>query len=306
MKWNFRHQLALFGPPSPWVLSRPQAARYCRWVTLTHYENFRVASCLLPRRLVPHFHGIYAYCRWSDDLGDETGSDASRLLAWWRGQLEACFRGQASHPVFVALQPTIERFGLPLEPFADLLSAFEQDQVVRRYENYDQLRDYCRRSANPVGRLVLYLFEQHDERRGVLSDHICTALQEANFWQDVARDYMIGRIYIPREECRRFGVTEAMIAKRDVTPEFRNLMRFLVNRTRATFAAGEPLVKQLSEEFRPDLELFLAGGRAILDAIETADFDVLTNRPTLSKWDQTKLLLGAVGRKMARWVGLTA
>jgi squalene synthase HpnC len=306
MTWDFRQQLAVFGPPTPTVLSRAQAARYCRWVTHTHYENFSVASWLLPRRLVPHFHAVYAYCRWSDDLGDETGTDAPRLLAWWRGELEACFAGRATHPVFVALQPTLQRFGIPLGPFADLLSAFEQDQTVKRYADHAQLSDYCRRSANPVGRLVLYLFEEHDEARAALSDRICTGLQEANFWQDVARDYAIGRIYLPADERARFGVSEAMIAARQATPEFRALLRFVVERTRATFAAGEPLLAQVSEEFRPDLELFLAGGRALLDAIETAEYDVLTARPTLSKWDKGKLLLAALSRKAVRWMGLSA
>jgi squalene synthase HpnC len=306
MTWDFQYQLALFGPNSQRRLSPAQAARYCRWVTHTHYENFSVASWLLPRRLVRHFHAIYAYCRWSDDLSDETGPDASRLLAWWRSELHACFTGQVRHPVFVALLPTIQRFGLPLQPFADLLSAFEQDQIVRRYDHHAQLREYCRRSANPVGRLVLHLFEQHDEERGILSDHICTALQEANFWQDVARDYALGRIYLPRDEREQFGVSEATIARSEATPAFRALMRFVVQRTRATFATGAPLVQLVREEFRPDLELFLAGGLAILDAIEAADFDVLTHRPTLSAWHKGRLLLAALGRKAGRWMGLTA
>jgi squalene synthase HpnC len=306
MTWDFRQQLAQFGPEWRGKVSRAQAARYCRWVTHTHYENFSVATWLLPRHLIPHFHSVYAYCRWADDLGDETGPDAPRLLAWWRDQLQACYDGQCTHPVFIALRDTIGRFGIPQTPFADLLSAFEQDQRVHRYETHAQLRDYCARSANPVGRLVLYLFEQHDPTRVAYSDAICTGLQEANFWQDISRDYEIGRIYLPREDRDRFGVTENLIAQRQATPAFRELMRFVVQRTRATLDRGAPLIAQVREAFRPELELFLAGGRAILDEIEAAHFDVLSARPTLSKWVKGRLLLAALGRKAVRWVGWSA
>ncbi|MGL4554731.1 MAG: squalene synthase HpnC [Gemmataceae bacterium] len=303
MTWDFRRQLAALGPGSRPAATLPAARRYCRWAAHAHYENFSVASLLLPRRLLPHFHAVYAYCRWADDLGDETGDRAPELLAWWRGELLACYAGEATHPVFVALRETVRHFGIPPTPFLDLLSAFEQDQHVKRYDTYEQLRDYCRRSADPVGRLVLYLFGHHDEMRGALSDAICTALQEANFWQDVARDLAIGRVYLPTQERARFGVTEDDLAAGRATPAFRELLRFEVERTRAGFRAGEPLVGLVPDEFRPDLELFVAGGRATLDRIEAAGYDVLTARPALSKWDKGKLVLAALGRKAVRLVG---
>ena len=172
-------------PPTP-----AEAAAYCRRLATTHYENFPVVSWLLPRRMHQHFYNIYAYCRWADDLGDEVGDVAQslELLGWWREELTSCFEDRPRHPVFVALGPTIHEFGIPVEPFGDLISAFEQDQSVHEYETFEQLTDYCRRSANPVGRLVLYLCRQATSENFVWSDSICTGLQLANFWQDVARE----------------------------------------------------------------------------------------------------------------------
>src|SRR5690242_543979 len=219
MATTFATDLARFGPdrsyrPPP----RAQARLYCERLARSHYENFSVASTLLPRHLIRHFHAIYAYCRWADDLADEAGGGAHALslLRWWRDELLNCYDGWPHHPVFVALQDTICRFGIPPQPFLDLLSAFEQDQVVKRYDTFEQLLDYCRCSANPVGRLVLYLCEAFDDGRAALSDHICTALQLANFWQDVARDFAIGRVYLPGEDCKRFGYSENdLAAQRD-------------------------------------------------------------------------------------------
>ena len=225
-------------PHAPFDLARARA--YCRRLTLGHYENFAVASLLLPRRLIRHFHAVYAYCRWADDLADEAGGgdQALDLLRWWRDQLLACYGGRPSHPVFVALQPTIERFRIPPRPFLDLLAAFEQDQVVKRYRTFDQLLDYCRCSANPVGRLVLYLGGAFDETRAALSDHVCTALQLANFWQDVSRDFDIGRVYLPEEDRRRFGYGDDDLEGRRFTPAFAQLMRFEIGRTRELFGAA--------------------------------------------------------------------
>ena len=342
MTWDIRQQLDAFSrSPGQWSLGA--ARRYCRWVANTHYENFSVASLFLPRRLLPHFHAVYAYCRWADDLADETGPDAPRLLGWWRESLLACYavetlasgaserpggplesttgaftrparpqtgaafgpaRLPPSHPVFVALRPTIQRFSIPSQPFLDLLSAFEQDQYVKEYDNYTQLRDYCRRSADPVGRLVLYLFECHDSQNATRSDSICTALQEANFWQDVARDRAVGRVYLPREDRERFGVSDDNLTSGQVTPAFRELLRFEVARTRLGFDAGEPLVSRVPDEFRPELELFIAGGRAILDRIASCSYDVLTARPALSKVEKAKLVLAAPGCKAARMMGI--
>ncbi|HVS34420.1 MAG TPA: squalene synthase HpnC, partial [Gemmataceae bacterium] len=300
MNAAFAVELDHFGPGrshAPFDL--PRARAYCRRLTLSHYENFTVASLLLPRRLLRHFHAVYAYCRWADDLADEAGGGqrALDLLAWWRDQLLACYGGQPTHPVFVALQPTIERFHIPPQPFLDLLSAFEQDQRVKRYATYEQLLDYCRRSADPVGRLVLFLGEAFDETRAVLSDCVCTALQLANFWQDVSRDHAIGRVYLPEEDRRRFGYDDEDLAARRYTPAFAKLMRCEVERTRELFARGRPLIPLLPTDLRVDVELFLRGGLAVLDRIERAGYDVWARRPVVSKWDKFSLLALSVVRR---------
>ncbi len=291
-------------PHAPFDLARARA--YCRRLTLGHYENFAVASLLLPRRLIRHFHAVYAYCRWADDLADEAGGgdQALDLLRWWRDQLLACYGGRPSHPVFVALQPTIERFRIPPRPFLDLLAAFEQDQVVKRYRTFDQLLDYCRCSANPVGRLVLYLGGAFDETRAALSDHVCTALQLANFWQDVSRDFDIGRVYLPEEDRRRFGYGDDDLEGRRFTPAFAQLMRFEIGRTRELFGRGRPLLEMVPAELRIDVELFLRGGLAVLDKIERGGYDVWARRPVVSKWDQVTLLAGAVGKRLGAAAGL--
>jgi squalene synthase HpnC len=261
---------------------------------------------LVPRPLLRHFYHVYAYCRWADDLADETagGEQALELLAWWRSELLACYGGTPTHPVLVALQETIERFDIPPEPFLDLLTAFEQDQRVKSYDTFEQLLGYCRNSANPVGRLVLYLGRCQDVSRGELSDAICTGLQLANFWQDVARDFAIGRIYLPREDRERFGVSLDDIRDARCTPAFRNLMRFEVERTRGLFRRGTPLADLMPRGLRTQIELFARGGLAILDKIEQQGYDVLTRRPKLSKWDKALLMARAVGR---RWgVGAVA
>src|SRR6185312_5551442 len=206
-------------------------------------------SVLLPRHLIRHFHTIYAYCRWADDLADEAGGGphALSLLRWWREELLSCYEGRPHHPVFVALQDTIRRFRIPPEPFLDLLFAFEQDQLVKRYRTFEQLSGYCRCSANPVGRLVLYLCGAFDAERAALSDRICTALQLANFWQDVARDFAIGRVYLPGDD---------LVARR-FTPSFGALLRFEVDRTRDLFYRGMPLVERMPETMQADIELFI-------------------------------------------------
>jgi len=303
MHESFITELSRLGPGCDYLPFTLAGARaYCGRLARTHYENFSVASLLLPRKLLPHFHAIYAYCRWADDLGDETGGGqrALDLLAWWRGELLACFDGQARHPVMVALVPTVRRFGIPPAPFLDLLTAFEQDQRVKRYENYAQLLGYCRNSANPVGRLVLYLCECHDEERGELSDHICTALQLANFWQDVARDFAIGRVYLPVEDRRRFGYSDEDLEAQRFTPAFADLMRFEVDRTRDLFARGRPLVEKMRAAYRSDVELFVAGGLAILKKIEQAGYNVWAGRPALAKWDKAALMGGALWRRVRR------
>jgi squalene synthase HpnC len=300
--WDFAVELARYGPASPGTEMPGLAASraYCARVARSHYENFVVASVLLPRKLVPHFHAVYAYCRWADDLADETaGGQASLdLLAWWRGELQRCYAGTPRHPVMVALRETIRRFDIPARPFLDLLTAFEQDQRVKRYATFDQLLGYCRNSANPVGRLVLHLFECHDDERGRLADDVCTGLQLANFWQDVARDFDESRIYLPLDDLARFGVSEDDLAAKRFTPAFAELLRFQVERTRTFLSRGRELLPRLPGRVRTDVALFAAGGHAILDAIERQRYDVLSRRPTVGKLRQVWLLAKAAGANL--------
>ncbi len=214
--------------------SLSEANAYCECLAKSHYENFSVATWFLPERLKPHFYSVYAYCRISDDLGDEVGDPQKslKLLDEWEAELNECYDGQPRHPVFIALRETVKTCDIPKQPFVDLLTAFRQDQRVTRYETFDDLLGYCRYSADPVGRLVLYLCGYRDSERQALSDYTCTALQLANFWQDVVTDYGKGRIYLPLESLRRSGVTEEDIAERNFTPAFRELMRFEVARAR--------------------------------------------------------------------------
>jgi squalene synthase HpnC len=298
----------------------PEANAYCERLARSHYENFSVATWFLPPRLRPHFHAVYAYCRISDDLGDEVGNpqESLRLLDEWEGQLNAtseCIRKGATsvapngnresapegigprHPVFVALQETIRACNIPREPFADLLQAFRQDQTVGRYPTFDDVLAYCRYSANPVGRLVLYVCGYRDDERQQLSDYTCTALQLANFWQDVWPDYGKGRIYIPLEDLHRYGVSEKDIAERRPTREFRELMKFEVQRAREWFDRGLPLASKLDRDLAIDIELFTRGGQEILNAIERQGFDVLTRRPAVSKARKLMLLARAAAHK---------
>ncbi len=302
---GFLAELSRLGPDAPPRRFSLAAARgYCARLTHSHYENFSVASLLLPRRLLPHFHAVYAYCRWADDLADEAGGGerALALLGWWREELLRCYDGEPRHPVMLALRPTIRRFTIPPRPFLDLLIAFEQDQVVKQYQTYEQLLGYCRNSANPVGRLVLYLCESYDHECAALSDHICTGLQLANFWQDVARDLDIGRIYLPAADREQFGVSEADLLARRTTPGFVELMRFEVARARELFHRGTPLMARLPADVRPDVELFQRGGLAILSKIEADDYNVLARRPALAKWEKAALLGGALWRRVRAFV----
>ncbi len=276
-----------------------EAQAWCRRLTESHYENFHVAGWFLPARLRPHFHAVYAYCRVSDDLGDETG-DAGQSLAlldWWGEQLRLCYRGTATHPVFVALAHTIRACDIPIDPFADLLIAFRQDQTVARYSSIEDLLDYCRYSANPVGRLVLYMAGYRDDERFRLSDQTCTALQLANFWQDVRVDLAKGRVYLPGADMARFKVTEAMLHEPLASLQVRDLLRYEVGYTRVMFKSGLPLIGMVDRELAVTLDLFSRGGLAILRAIEKQDHDVLRARPSLSKGRKTGLLLRALAAK---------
>ncbi len=276
-----------------------EARRWCQRLCETHYENFHVASRFLPERLRPHFHAIYAYCRVADDLGDEVGDPAQSLalLDWWGHQLALCYRGQATHPVFVALAPTIRDCSIPIEPFDDLLTAFRRDQTVTRFATIEDLLAYCRHSANPVGRLVLYVAGYSDEERFRLSDQTCTALQLANFWQDVRVDHAKGRVYLPQADMARFKVTEAMLAEERANSAVRELVRYEVGYARVLFRSGLPLIGMVDRELAVDLDLFSRGGLEILRAIEAQDCDVLRARPSISKPRKAALLLRALAGK---------
>jgi len=280
--------------------SLEEARAYCERLAKSHYENFSVATWFLPKRLRQHFYNVYAYCRISDDLGDEVGNpqQSLELLDQWEGQLNSCYAGSPRHPVFVALKETVEQFGVPKYEFSDLLIAFRQDQTVSRFETFDDVLGYCRYSANPVGHLVLYLCGYSDAGRQQLSDYTCTALQLANFWQDVFVDYGKGRIYLPLEDLRRFGVTGDDIAQRRATPQFVAMMKFEVERAREWFERGLPLVKMVNRELAIDLELFSRGGQEILNAIERQGFDVLSSRPVISKHRKLMLVLRAAMSKI--------
>ena len=299
----------------PGVYTRESAYRYCERLARTHYENFTVGSLAIPKQKRPHVYAVYGYCRWVDDLGDEAsealssafsdvgwpqrGSEDSwsgtqgklDLLDLWQEELELCYTGTPSHPVMVALQETINTFGIPREPFLKLIEANRMEQGSNRYPTYDDLLFYCDHSANPVGRLFLYLFGYRDEERQRLSDFTCTALQLANFWQDVARDYGIGRIHLPLADMERFGYSEDELANGAFNENFRRLMEFEVGRARELFASGSPLVDALDGRLRTDVALFTRGGMAVLEAIESQGYDVLSRRPSLSRAKKAGLFL---------------
>jgi squalene synthase HpnC len=291
--------------------SLAEARAWCKQLAESHYENFHVASWFLPEALRPHFHAIYAYCRVSDDLGDEVGDreQSLALLDFWGRELDACYEGKAHHPVYVALAETIRACGIPKEPFADLLVAFRQDQKKTRFESMEEVLEYCRFSANPVGRLVLYAAGEAAEgreqaERFALSDATCSALQLANFWQDVRVDWTKDRVYIPQEDMSRFGVSDDTIAAGIATPEFRALMQFEVDYARSLFEEGLSLIGKVHRELALDLDLFSRGGLAILDAIERQEFDVLKARPSISKGVKLGLAFRAVAGKLLPFLSL--
>ncbi len=289
----FETALAAFGPdaadgPPP---SARASRRYCRRLARGHYENFTVVSRIFPGHLRQHLCNIYAYCRWADDLADCSGDPGRslELLDWWEGQLRECCEGESRHPVFVALAETIRRFEIPADPLLDLLVAFRQDQQKVRYETFDELTAYCRYSANPVGRLVLYLGRCHTPQRVRLSDSICTGLQLANFWQDVAEDWDRGRIYLPLTVRRRFGYDEPMFAAREANDVFRRMLSAEVDRAETWLREGLPLIDTVSADLRLPVALFVHGGLAVLEAIRRQDFDVWSRRPVVSRWEKLRL-----------------
>jgi squalene synthase HpnC len=282
------------------VPSLEEAQAYCRRLATSHYENFSVATWFLPKRLRQHFCNVYAYCRISDDLGDEVGdADTSlRLLDEWESELDACYAGSPRHPVFVALAETVRLFDIPKKPFADLLTAFRQDQTVNRFPTFDDVVAYCQNSANPVGRLVLYMCGYRDAERQALSDFTCTALQLANFWQDVTVDYAKGRVYLPLADLQGYGVSEDDIARSQNTDAFCRLMKFEVERAGEWFERGLPLIAKVDRELAVDLELFSRGGQEILNAIERQGFAVLGKRPSISKSRKLALVARAALGKL--------
>ena len=320
-------QLDTYGPDRCEALSYEDAAAYTRRLARSHYENFTVVSWLLPRHLRDDFRHVYSFCRWADDLGDETGDPqrSLQLLAWWRRELDVCYEDCPRHPVFVALNRTIHRHDIPREPFDLLIDAFEQDQRIRRYDTWEQVLDYCRRSADPVGRLVLYLCGYRDEQRQQLADATCTALQLANFWQDVRRDILErDRVYIPRDVASAHGLDLSVMVEavglsasndpsckacgtgrglplagmRAIRPAFRSTMRELVDRTQDLFTRGRGLWPLVEPAVRTDIKLFTLGGEAILRRIRRQDYDTLERRPTLGRLARIGLMLRALLGKL--------
>lgn len=280
-------------------VSVDDAFESCKQLATSHYENFTVASVLIERSIRRHLYSVYAFCRGVDDLGDEVPGNRLDKLDVWEEQLRLCYDGHPTHPWFIALQNTIETFKIPVVPFLKLIEANRRDQAVKRYRNYELLRDYCVYSANPVGHLVLYLFGHDDVEMRRFADHTCTALQLTNFWQDVSRDYRKGRIYMPQSDMDRFGVSEEDIAERNPTSGFRELMQFQVERTRAEFHSGYPLMRRLrNRRAQMQFALFNAGGIAVLDAIERQGWDTLTHRPSVSNSAKVKIAATVLVRRL--------
>ena len=275
---------------SPERCSVDEAFALCEQLARSHYENFTVGSWLLPRDRRRHFFAVYAFCRFVDDLGDEAEGSHLHLLDIWEQDLLRCYQTTPQHPYLLALQETIHTFDIPIDPFLKLIEANRIDQKRVRHPTYQDLDFYCKHSANPVGHLVLYLFGYRDPGLQLLSNYTCTALQLTNFWQDVARDLEMGRIYIPQEDMRHFGYSEEDLESHLVNDNFRRLMAFEVERARELFAQGYELVDHVSGNVRLDIALFSKGGRRILDAIEKQGYDVLSKRPTLSKWARVRLM----------------
>jgi phytoene synthase len=274
-----------------------QAYRHCESMVRSHYENFPVASWFLPRNRQHHLFALYAFARSADDFADEAAFDGRRLelLDQWEQHLDACLEGRADHPVFVALAQTVRECALPVEPLRHLLEAYRMDVERSRHADWEALLYYCSRSANPVGRLVLGVFGHHDPALLPLSDAVCTALQLANFWQDVAVDLEKDRIYLPGDALQRHGVTEASLRAAETGKPFQALMHEMVARTREIFEQGRDLPAQLRGALSFHLRLVWLGGSSILDRIEACHYDVFRRRPAL----KTRHRLALAGRALA-------
>jgi squalene synthase HpnC len=293
---NLAAELLRYGPEAPpQAVATDEARAYCRKLAEEHYENFSVVSRLFPAALHQHLCNVYAYCRWADDLADETDDPARAmaLLNWWERQLDAMYAREAWHPVFVALAETVREFELDRQPLADLLIAFRRDQTQTRYETLSDLLTYCEKSANPVGRIVLGIGRALDDDNAQLSDAICTGLQLANLWQDVRRDWECGRIYLPQELCRKHGWNEARFAAGVCDDDFRAMLQSLVFDAETTLMRGEPLVRRVGSQLRPSIRVFVAGGFAILAAIRRCRYDVWSRRPTVGRLTKLRLVATA-------------
>jgi squalene synthase HpnC len=276
----------------------PEALEYTRWLATHHYENFHVVSFFLPKHLHQDFYNVYAFCRWADDLGDEIGDpqESLRLLAWWRNELQAMYSGEASHPVFVALKRTVDLHNIPVDPFDRLIRAFEQDQIVTRYQSFDDVFGYCVNSANPVGHLVLYLCSYRDSERQRLSDFTCTALQLTNFWQDIATDVKKNRVYLPLDLVSNCDYTIEELFALKYDDRFEAIMREAVRVAEDLFRKGLPLIEMVDRRLALDIELFSRGGMKILEKIRNQRYNVLSARPHISKAQRVGILLQCLPR----------
>ncbi len=324
------NDLNTYGPDHCRQLSFEQASGYALDLVRKQYENFTVISRMLPKALRRDFAHVYAFCRWADDLGDETG-DPSRsmdLLNWWRSELDRCYDRKPRHPVFVALDRTVQQYDIPRDPFDHLIDAFIQDQQIKRYSSFNQLLEYCSGSANPVGRLVLYLCGYRDQQRQQLSDATCTALQLANFWQDVRRDIIQrDRVYIPSDIASEHGLDIGVMVRvvqldcedhdtdgtcstdscachgpsrgmRAVLVPYQRTIHDLVERTWPMFRKGRELWPLIRSDLRPEIKLFSLGGEAVLTRIRRSQYNTLTHRPTLGTVAKGWLMLRVMAAKL--------
>jgi len=270
-----------------------EAKKYCRDLAKNHYENFTVGSLFLPKALRQHIYNVYAFSRIADDFADEGDSPEQnlKLLDEWENKLLACYDGKYLHPVFLALSETIQTYSIPIQPFQNLIKAFRQDQNTNRYKTYEDLMGYCQNSANPVGRIYLYLFGLAEEERFLYSDAICTALQLTNFWQDITIDFKKGRIYIPLEDLDQFGCSEDDFNLPEATTKVKEMIKFEVDRTQQLFDYGKKLLELVQSQPKFEIQLFINGGEVILDSIRKQDHDTLKKRPTVNKLKKTNLVL---------------
>lgn len=274
--------------------------RYCEKITKEHYENFPVASLLLPREKRKYIYSIYAFARAADDFADELNIEGGKekrlvLLDEWKQKLDDCYNGKAYSPIFIALMNTVEKCEIPKEPLGNLLKAFKQDVVKNRYNDFNEVLEYCKNSANPIGRVVLMIFGIKEDELFKLSDNICTALQLTNFWQDVSVDLEKDRIYIPVHDMSGFNVTEGQLLNKKADENFKNLMKNLIERTSKIFAEGKELIQRTStdeklKKMKKELKLTWFGGNLILSKIKEIDYDVLNNRPKITFFNKLNLI----------------